>query len=136
ALDGELDVIAALEQRDAETPAPTRRAGEIPAAVPGYQTVAPPRVLWFEGSSAGELVVQVRSTDRPGLLARLSAVIERKGVDVSWATVTTLGATVVDAFGLLVSEDFTGVEARTAFERDLYAVLPAPPPAKPATAAR
>lgn len=128
-------MIAALEQRDAETPAPTRRAGEIPAAVPGYHTIAPPRVRWFAGSSAGELVVQIRSADRPGLLARLAAVVERKGVDVSWAKVTTLGATVVDAFGLLVPEAFTAAEARTAFEQDLYAVLPAPPPVKPATAA-
>lgn len=135
ALDGELDVIAALEQRDAETPAPTRRAGEIPAAVPGHQTIAPPRVRWFAGSSAGELVVQIRSADRPGLLARLAAVVERKGVDVSWAKVTTLGATVVDAFGLVVPEAFTAAEARTAFEQDLYAVLPAPLPVKPATAA-
>ncbi|WP_205848812.1 [protein-PII] uridylyltransferase [Mycolicibacterium mucogenicum] len=132
ALDGELDVIAALEERDDETPPVTRRAGEIPAAVPGYQTVAPPRVLWFAGSSAGELVVQIRSADRPGLLARLAAVIERDGVDVSWAKVTTLGATVVDAFGLVVPEDFTAAEARAAFEQDLYAVLPAPVPAKPA----
>lgn len=60
--------------------------------------------------------------------------IERDGVDVSWAKVTTLGATVVDAFGLLVPETFTAAEARTAFEQDLYAVLPAPAPVKPATA--
>ena len=135
ALDGELDVIAALEQRDEETPPATRRAGEIPAAVPGHQTIAPPRVLWFAGSSPGELVVQIRSADRPGLLARLAAVVERKSVDVSWAKVTTLGATVVDAFGLLVPETFTAAEARAAFEQDLYAVLPAPAPVKPATAA-
>ncbi|WP_061004183.1 [protein-PII] uridylyltransferase [Mycolicibacterium mucogenicum] len=132
ALDGDLDVIAALEQRDEDTPAPTRRAGEIPAAVPGYHAIAPPRVRWFAGSSDDELVVQIRSADRPGLLARLAAVIERKSVDIAWAKVTTLGATVVDAFGLVVPEDFTAAEARAAFEQDLYAVLPAPVPAKPA----
>ncbi|MDR3662713.1 MAG: [protein-PII] uridylyltransferase [Mycobacterium sp.] len=137
ALDGDLDVIGALEERDAEAPASARRAGEIPAAIPGHHAVAPPRVLWFAGSSPGELVVQVRSADRPGLLARLSAVIERKGFDVAWAKVTTLGATVVDAFGLVVPDDIAADgEARTAFEQDLYAVLPAPPPpAKPASTA-
>jgi [protein-PII] uridylyltransferase len=133
ALDGDLDVIGSLEQRDEETPASSRRAGDIPDAVPGHQTVAPPRVLWFDGSSGGELVVQIRSDDRPGLLARLAAVIERTGFNISWAKVTTLGATVVDAFGLVVPEGATGTpESLTEFERDLYAILPAPP--KPTSA--
>jgi [protein-PII] uridylyltransferase len=52
-------------------------------------------------------------------------VIERDGVDVNWAKVETLGSTVVDAFGL---SDFTA--SREDLERDLYAVLPAPPPVK------
>jgi [protein-PII] uridylyltransferase len=137
ALAGGLDVIGALEQRDEETTVATRRAGDIPDAVPGNAAMAPPRILWFDGSP-GELVLQVRSADRPGLLARLSAVIERVGLDISWAKVTTLGSTVVDAFGLLVPESEAQLPASTSrevLEKDLYAVLPAPPPAKPAPAA-
>jgi [protein-PII] uridylyltransferase len=136
ALDGGLDVIGSLEQRDEESGANTRRAGEIPDAVPGNAALAPPRILWFDGTAADELVLQIRSADRPGLLARLSAVIERTGFDVSWAKVTTLGAAAVDAFGLAVPEGgaMPG-ESRAAFEKDLYAVLPAPPPAKANTAA-
>jgi len=134
AIGGGLDVIAALEQRDAETGALTRRAGDIPDAVPGNAAMAPPRVLWFDGASDGESVLQVRSADRPGLLARLSAAIERVGFDISWAKVTTLGSTVVDAFGLVLPEANLPVP-RAAFEKDLYAILPAPPPVKPVSTA-
>ena len=138
ALDGGLDVIGSLEQRDEESSPAARRAGEIPDAVPGNATMAPPRILWFDGASPRELVLQVRSADRPGLLTRLSAVIERAGLDISWAKVTTLGSSVVDAFGLVVSDpdaQVSGVEAREVLEKDLYEILPAPPPAKQAPAA-
>jgi [protein-PII] uridylyltransferase len=138
ALDGGLDVIGSLAERDEESGNNTRRAGDIPDAVPGNSAMAPPRILWFDGISAGELVLQVRSADRPGLLARLSAVIERVGLDISWAKVTTLGSTVVDAFGLMVPDsdrDMSISTSREVLEKDLYTILPAPPPAKPAPAA-
>jgi [protein-PII] uridylyltransferase len=136
ALAGDLDVIGALERRDRDAAATnTTRAGDIPDAVP-INAPAPPRVLWFAGTSPGEFVLQVRSTDRAGLLARLTAVIERDGLDIAWAKVTTLGSSVVDAFGLVVpsmaggdtSQDHS--HAREELERDLYAVLPTPSPAK------
>jgi [protein-PII] uridylyltransferase len=133
ALGGDLDVIESLERRDRDAAAiNTSRAGEIPAAVPISHVPAPPRVLWFDGSAPGEFVLQIRSIDRPGLLARLTAVIERDGLDIVWAKVTTLGSSVVDAFGLvvpaLVAGDVNGdhASARAELERDLYAVLPAP----------
>ena len=43
-------------------------------------------------------MVEIRATDRAGLLAVLTAVFERAGVDIAWAKVTTLGSSVVDAF--------------------------------------
>ncbi|MBB5164788.1 [protein-PII] uridylyltransferase [Mycobacterium sp. AZCC_0083] len=135
ALDGELDVIGSLERRDLEAAATnTARAGEILAAVPVNEAAPPPRILWFEGTSPGEYVVQIRSTDRTGLLARLSAVIERDGLDIVWAKVTTLGSSVDDVFGLVVPALTTGTgtadyaAAREELEREMYAVLPAPPP--------
>ena len=70
--------------------------------------------------------------DRPGLLARLTGVLERAGVDISWAKVTTLGSTVVDAFGVVVPQSARD-DIRGSLERELFAVLPMPPPAKPAT---
>jgi [protein-PII] uridylyltransferase len=134
ALDGELDVLGALERREREAAQyGTARAGEILAAVPANHVPAPPRVLWSAGASAGEFVVQIRTVDRAGLLARLTAVFERDGVDIAWAKVTTLGSSVVDVFGIAVPALATGSEVdrqamRAELERDLYAVLPTPPP--------
>ena len=103
ALDGELDVIASLQRRDRDAALQgTTRVGEVPAAVPINPVPAPPRVLWFDGTSPGELVVQIRTTDRAGLLAMLTAVFERDGVDIAWAKVTTLGSSVLDAFCIVV----------------------------------
>jgi [protein-PII] uridylyltransferase len=140
ALDGELDVLGTLLAREREAAQyPTTRAGEILAAVPANHVPAPPRILWSDGGAPGELVVQIRSADRPGLLSRLTAVFERDGVDIAWAKVTTLGSSVLDAFGITVPDQDSAGSSRTALreelQRDLYAILPAPPPAKPATPA-
>jgi [protein-PII] uridylyltransferase len=54
-------------------------------------------------------------------------------VDIAWAKVTTLGSSVVDLFGIVVpaAAGDDGMAVRDELEHDLYAVLPAPPPAKP-----
>lgn len=52
---------------------------------------------------------------------------ERNGVDIAWAKVTTLGSSVVDAFGVVLPQDSGAV--RQTLDRELFAVLPAPPPA-------
>jgi len=137
ALDGQLDVIETLERRDLESAAAApHRAGETPASVPVNHTIAPPRILWTDGGAPGEFFVQVRASDRPGLLSRLTAVIERDGLDINWAKVTTLGSVVIDVFSITVpaltaGEDAAKIaEARADLERDLYAMLPAPPPKK------
>jgi [protein-PII] uridylyltransferase len=140
ALEGELDVLASLDRRDRDTAQHgTTRAGEIPAAVPINHATAPPRILWTDGATPGEVVVQIRSTDRAGLLARLTAVFERDGVNIAWAKVTTLGSSVVDVFGITAAGDGDAADVpseissalRDEIERDLYAVLSAPAPAKP-----
>lgn len=137
ALDGELDVIGALERRDLEAAQhPTTRAGEILASVPANHVPAPPRILWSAGTVPEDLIVQIRTIDRSGLLARLTAVFERDGVDVSWAKVTTLGSSVVDVFCItapaLAADEARRAAFREELERDMFAILPAPPPAKPA----
>ncbi len=127
ALDGEVDVIGELEKRNRDAAEHgTRRAGEPALAVPAAAP-APPVILWHDGAE-GSTLVEIRSADRPGLLAVLTRVFERAGVDISWARITTLGSSVVDVFA--VGEP--GPVARLALERDLYAVLPAPAPAKTA----
>ncbi len=136
ALDGELDIVGALERRDRDAGHGAARAGEPPAAVPINPAPAPPRILWSEGAAPGQAVVQIRTTDRAGLLARLTAVFERDGLDIIWAKVTTLGSSVLDAFCIVLPEGRSAPvpdqpehdTLRAALERDLYAVLPAPPP--------
>lgn len=129
ALGGELDVMAALEKRERDAAQHgTGRAGEHKQAVP-IPATAPPVILWHpgghEGGEAGVDRVEVRTTDRTGLLATLTAVFERAGCDISWAKITTLGSSVVDVFAISAPDT---AAARDAVERELVAVLPAPPP--------
>ena len=132
ALDGELDVIGALQNRDHET----ARYGSEPAGAPKpavpAAAPAPPKILWHDGGQSGRTLVEIRASDRTGLLAVLTAVFERAGVDIAWAKITTLGSSVIDVFA--ISEPGS-LAAGDALERDLYAALPAPPPPKPAAEA-
>jgi [protein-PII] uridylyltransferase len=129
ALNGELDVVGALEKRDREAVRyGTGRAGDPGLAVPAAAP-APPRILWHSSSQPGRQVVEVRAADRPGLLAMLTGVFERAGVDIEWAKITTRGSSVIDVFA--ISSPASAV-ACDALERDLYAVLPAPGPGNPA----
>ena len=126
ALGGELDVIAELEKRDRDTAAHGgRRAGERKQAVPIGAT-APPVIIWHPGSGESGTDrlarVEIRTADRTGLLAVLTAVFERAGVDIYWAKIVTLGSSVVDVFAVPELPAAT----REALERELVAVLPAP----------
>ena len=40
--------------------------------------------------------LEVRASDRPGLLSEVASVIERNGGSIRWAAVTTLGGMVID----------------------------------------
>ncbi len=123
---GDLDLLSELDAKDRAA-----REGRTPErperAVPGTYAQAPPRVIWFDASEPGQVVLELRAEDRLGLLCRLADVFERVGADVRWARVTTLGTTVVDAFGV----DLTGLDTRASrehLERELLAVLPTPEP--------
>ncbi|WP_454163233.1 [protein-PII] uridylyltransferase [Gordonia iterans] len=91
-LEGGADVVAGLSDGD-----------DLPPVL------APPRASWVDDEVSGSLLLEVRSADRPGLLARLAAVLERAGADVVWATVTTLGSTVIDTFSVRLHRDSPGV---------------------------
>jgi [protein-PII] uridylyltransferase len=86
ALEGTLPLAERLRQRErdySEDRAPGR----------------PPRISWFDAEATGLTgLVEVRATDRAGLLYRLTAALADAGLDVSSATVETLGADAVDAF--------------------------------------
>ena len=101
--------------------------------MPINRSPAPPRILWFDGTP-GQMIIEVRTTDRTGLLALLTGVFERAGVDIAWAKVSTLGLSVVDTFCIVVppltSGDADHDQVREALERELYAVLPTAAPDK------
>jgi [protein-PII] uridylyltransferase len=65
------------------------------------ETQPPPRVLWLDGAATGATVLELRAADAAGLLHRVTAALERAGLDVRGARVSTLGGAVVDAFYLV-----------------------------------
>ncbi|HXV93681.1 MAG TPA: hypothetical protein VD813_10315, partial [Pseudonocardia sp.] len=88
-LDGSLALADALARKERDY---------APAA--GGEPAAPPRVLWFDDEATGAVVLELRGTDRIGLLHRVAAALEECGVALRWARVATLGASVVDSFCL------------------------------------
>ncbi|MHA6793248.1 [protein-PII] uridylyltransferase [Pseudonocardia bannensis] len=89
-LDGSLRLSEAL----------ARKERDYAPAAPPAESVPPPRVLWFDDEASGAVVLELRGTDRIGLLHRVAAALEGCGVDLRWARVATLGASVVDSFGV------------------------------------
>ncbi len=61
----------------------------------------PAKVLWFDDEATGAVVLELRAADRIGLLHKIAGALEQCGVDVQWARVSTLGATVVDSFSIV-----------------------------------
>ncbi|WP_308283404.1 [protein-PII] uridylyltransferase [Pseudonocardia nigra] len=114
ALDGRLALADALARKERDY-APVGATGEPPA---------PPRVLWFDDEATGAAVLELRATDRIGLLHRVAAALEASGVTVRWARVATLGASVVDAF-CLAHPDGGGGPDRADRQRIEAAVLTA-----------
>ncbi|GED97601.1 [protein-PII] uridylyltransferase [Gordonia crocea] len=89
---GSVDLEARLaSMRVSTTPAASRDG------VPAQAVPAPPVVRWVDDSVA---TMEVRATDRPGLLSTVASVVERNGGSIRWASATTLGGTVVDTFAL------------------------------------
>ncbi|MDH6624115.1 [protein-PII] uridylyltransferase [Streptomyces sp. LBL] len=86
ALDGSLDIVGRLAERDAAYP---RRRGVV--APPATVTVAP-------AASRLATVIEVRAHDAPGLLHRIGRALEEAKVRVRSMHVSTLGANAVDAF--------------------------------------
>ncbi len=97
---------------------------------------APPRVAWFdaEATGAANTLVEVRAADRAGLLYRLTAALAAEGLDVTSATVETLGADAVDAF-YLADPSGTPVDAgqRERAARALLAAASGSTPEPPAS---
>ncbi|MEZ3181341.1 [protein-PII] uridylyltransferase [Streptomyces pimonensis] len=86
ALDGTLDIVGRLAERDAAYP---RRRGVV---------APPPRVTVAPAASRHATVIEVRAQDAPGLLFRIGRALEGAAVRVRSAHASTLGANAVDAF--------------------------------------
>ncbi|BBX99941.1 [protein-PII] uridylyltransferase [Mycobacterium seoulense] len=126
ALAGHLDVLGTLERRDSDAiSAASARAGEIQAGVPVTRSTAPPRILWLDTVTVGQLIFEVRAMDRLGLLALLTNALERAGADIVWAKVNTFGSTAADVFCVTVPAH-AEQDARAAIEQNLLAVLGGP----------
>jgi [protein-PII] uridylyltransferase len=113
ALDGGLHLPDALARKERDY-----------APLGSVEPPAPPRVLWFDDEATGAVVLELRGTDRIGLLHRIAAALEECGADVRWARASTLGASVVDAFGL-AGTGGDGTLGRTERRRIEKAVLAA-----------
>ncbi|WP_145044130.1 [protein-PII] uridylyltransferase [Mycobacteroides abscessus] len=126
AIDGDTDIIAALDERERESAQfATGVVGDAAPAVPTNYAPAPPRIRWFEpAGNADQQIVEIRTSDAPGLLARITATLERHGVDIAWAKVNTLGSSVVDTFCLSTGPEQAVLEA--AIASVLPAVAPQP----------
>ena len=89
---------------------------------------SPARVVWFDDEASGAVVLELRTADRIGLLHRVAAAIEDRGLDVRWARVSTLGSSVIDAFCLETGghpgEALDGVTRRTVERAVLEAAAP------------
>ena len=78
-----------------------RKERDYAPALPPGEAAAPARVLWFDDEVTGGVVLELRATDRIGMLHRVAAALEECDAQVRWARVATLGSSVVDSFGLL-----------------------------------
>jgi [protein-PII] uridylyltransferase len=86
-LEGTLPLADRLRQREADYREDDTRS-------------APPRISWHNAEASGDDtgIVEVRATDRAGLLYRLTAALAAEGLDVTSARIETLGADAVDSF--------------------------------------
>ncbi len=135
ALHGDIDVLGMLEKRDSDAASSaSARAGEVQVGVPVTRSTAPPRILWLDTETPGQLILEVRAMDRTGLLALLARALERAEADIVWAKVNTFGSTAADVFCVTVPAESGTAESsangadgvRAAVEKHLLAVLGAP----------
>ena len=97
AVDGSLPLAARLDAKERDY-----------AIVTGEP--ARPQVLWFDDEATGAVVLELRASDRIGLLYRVASALEASQADVRWARLATPGATVVSSF-CLTTADLPGLTA-------------------------
>ncbi|MDQ4092276.1 MAG: [protein-PII] uridylyltransferase, partial [Actinomycetota bacterium] len=122
ALDGSLELAERLAAKE-------RDYGEVPRGKTAESDTgsahAPAKVLWFDDEAAAAVILELRTTDRIGLLYRVAAALQRSAVTVRWARVVTLGSSVVDSFCITGSSEHGALsaKARELVERAVLSVL-------------
>jgi [protein-PII] uridylyltransferase len=113
ALDGKLDLGARLAEKER---AYSRRGT--------HAAHRQPTILWFDDATDAT-VVEFRGEDDIGLLFRIASVLERAGLDVRSARVSSVAGAVVDAF-YVTDRDGKPIapEQRPVVERELGAAWP------------
>jgi len=118
------DLVRVLEGGLALEEALARKERDYAPTAEVVEQTTPPRIFWFDDEATGAVVLELRGRDRIGLLHRVAKALESEAVDVRWARVATLGASVVDSFGV-AGEGADGTVPRTERKRIERAVLQA-----------
>ncbi len=67
----------------------------LPAA---RESAGPATVHWFDDAATDATILEFRAEDAIGLLFRVTAALERSGLDIRSARISSLGGAAVDAF--------------------------------------
>ncbi len=111
ALDGRLELVERLRDK------------ERAYAGPEVGGSRPPSVTWFDDAATAATVLEFRADDSIGLLCRVTAALERCGVDIRSARVSSLGGAVVDAFYVTTRDgELIPAQARPQIERELASI--------------
>lgn len=110
---------------DDRLPTPLRTTLERRVAEAPEFAQAPPSVLVGPRTDGEGTLLEVRTEDRPGLLARIVAAVTNAGARIDWVVVRTRGAAVEDVFAL------SGACAALGLAREVESLLPRREPATP-----
>jgi [protein-PII] uridylyltransferase len=89
----------------------------------GNPTRRPPKIVWFDDEATDATVIEIRAEDAIGLLCRVTAALERSGLDVRGARVSSMGGSVVDSFYVTTQDgDLVAPALRPAVEQELRGV--------------
>ncbi len=83
-----------------------------------------PRVLWFDdeadgGAESKDVVVELRTADRLGLLHSVAEALERCGADVLWARAMQVGGTAIASFSIASTSPADGDTASADWRREI-----------------
>jgi [protein-PII] uridylyltransferase len=109
ALEGTLGLAEKLREKE--------RAYARPGRAGPHQ---PPAVHWFDDEATDATVVEFRAADAIGLLCRITAALDRCGLDVRAALVSSMAGVVVDSFYVTTRD---GVPVPRADRADIEAEL-------------